>query len=235
MFILFGGKSVFIASEKDFRKDHPFISYFLENMKGTIVDSEPLSDKCVIIRYGTESMVKVSYEDYPNVSDKEIEDIFQKLNKQYNDILVRGKEVVLPFGRSKLTLSRLDYPNIDDTFIAKIQQLLNDYCAVYTKAEKLNTYHTQPIGKYSSMFLNMGDFVELHNLGYYSYSNKIKDLIYTIEYIYDPTKPRRTSSLVMTNQLTNLLTTAVTDYANGNMGDNYANDTLRKLCNILNL
>ena len=130
MFILFGEKSVFIASEKDFRKDHPFISYFLEHMKGTIVESEPLLDKCVIIRYGTESMVKVSYEDYPNVSDKEIEDIFQKLNKQYNNILIRSKEVVFHFGSSKLTLSRLDYPNIDDTFITKIQKLLDDYCAV---------------------------------------------------------------------------------------------------------
>jgi hypothetical protein len=173
-------------------------------------------------------MVKVSYDDYPDKSDKEIEAIFSNINNKYNENLRKEKEVVFHFGRSKLILSRLDYPNVNDVFITKIQKLLDDYCAVYTK-DNVNSYFTQPIGKYSSLSVNMGDFLELYKLGYYAYVDKFTDLIYTIEHIYDPSKPLRTASSVKTEQITNLFSNVITD-ANGNI-----NDSIGKLLNIFHL
>jgi hypothetical protein len=234
MLILFGKESLFVVSEKDFRKGHPFITYFCEAVSGYVVDKEPEIDKHVIIRYGNESMVKVSYEDYPGMSDKEIEDIFCKINNNYNEALIKEKEVIFHFGRSKLILSKLEYPNINNAFITKIQKLLDDYCGVYTK-DNVNSYFTQPIGKYSCLSVNMGDFVELYKMGYYDYADKFKNLIYTIEHIYDPSKPLRTASSVKTDKITNLFTTVLTDYKNGNVKDNYVNDSIGKLLNIFNL
>lgn len=239
MFILFGKKSLFVVSEKDFRKDHPFIIYFCEALSGyvvdkSVIDKEPEMDKHVVIRYGNESMVKASYEDYPGLSDKEMEAIFCKINNNYNEALIKEKEVVFHFGRSKLVLSRLEYPNINYVFITKIQKLLDDYCGVYTK-DNVNSYFTQPIGKYSCLSVDMDDFVELYKMGYCYYVDKFKDLIYTIEHIYDSTKPLRTTSSVKTDQITNLFSNVMTDYANGHIKENYVNDSIGKLLNIFNL
>lgn len=237
MIIQFGAnkQSVYLVNNNDFRKGHPFIDYFCEKMNGTIVTEEPVVDRHLIIKHVGSSIIKASYQDYPNLSDRQIEDIFATLIDNFNKELKKSKEVLFRFGRSTLTLSKLDYPNINDDFINTVQHLLDDYCTVFTKSDKSSSYYTVPIGKYSCLAVDMDDYVELHQLGYYVYSDKFANVIYTINYIYDPSKPLQTSSSVQTTKLTNLFNNIITDYSSGNVKDNYIGESIGKLCNILKL